>query len=77
MSEIPEEYLLEIVNMNPAQRSAYRRTQLAGAIHRLIYAEFLDLSNSEIRAVFVRELNRSIHKNIRPRRRVIGRTEEE
>ena len=77
MTEIPEEYLLEIANMNPVQRSGYRRTQLAGAIHRLIYAEFPDLSNSEIQAVFVRELNRSIHKNIRPKRRVVGRTEEE
>ena len=70
MTEIPEEYLIEVENMNPAQRSRYRRIQLASAIHTLIYEEFPDLSNSEIQAVVSDILNKSIHDNIRPKRRI-------
>ncbi len=69
--------MTELDKMNPAQRSSYRRTQLALAIYTLIYEDFLDLSNSEIQAVFVEALSYSIHRNMRPKRRVIGRAEEE
>ncbi len=76
MSEIPEEYLVTEETMTPAQRSSYRRTQLTLAIHTLIYKEFPDLSISEIQAACVGILDRSIHRNMRPKRRVVGRTEE-
>ncbi len=69
MTEIPEEYLLNPDEMNPMQRSRMRRAQLSLAITKLLYSEYGDLSASEIQAVFVRELNSSIHSNVRPKRR--------
>jgi hypothetical protein len=51
------------------QRQRVRRSQLAFELTQLVYGDdYSDLSESEIRAVLVDILHRSIHQSMRPKR---------